>query len=260
MTGLLKTLGGMTPEQRHERGPAHPRASRGGDRGDRRAQGGAGGGRARAAAGDRAARHDPARRSGRRRARPSGQPGDGRARRDFRRSGLRGRDRAGDRGRLAQFHRAQHPGKPSGAGDARHLLFRPHATGRGSKMLLRTHTSPVQIRTMLAQKPPIYIIAPGRTYRSDNDATHTPMFHQVEGLVIDRGHPSRPSQMDARDLPQGLFRARRHRPSPAPVLFPVHRAFGRGRRRLHAARRAAACSADRTTGWSCSAPEWSTRG
>jgi len=53
--------------------------------------------------------------------------------------------------------------------------------------LLRTHTSPVQIRTMLSQKPPIRIIAPGRTYRSDSDATHTPMFHQVEGLVIDKG-------------------------------------------------------------------------
>jgi phenylalanyl-tRNA synthetase alpha chain len=54
-------------------------------------------------------------------------------------------------------------------------------------MLLRTHTSPVQIRAMMAQKPPLYVIAPGRTYRSDSDATHTPMFHQVEGLVIDRG-------------------------------------------------------------------------
>jgi len=55
------------------------------------------------------------------------------------------------------------------------------------KMLLRTHTSPVQIRTMVKQQPPIRIIAPGRTYRSDSDATHTPMFHQVEGLVIDKG-------------------------------------------------------------------------
>ncbi|HST36225.1 MAG TPA: phenylalanine--tRNA ligase subunit alpha [Allosphingosinicella sp.] len=54
-------------------------------------------------------------------------------------------------------------------------------------MLLRTHTSPVQIRTMQTEKPPIYVIAPGRTYRSDSDATHTPMFHQIEGLVIDRG-------------------------------------------------------------------------
>ena len=57
----------------------------------------------------------------------------------------------------------------------------------GHRMLLRTHTSPVQIRTMQSQKPPIYVIAPGRTYRSDSDATHTPMFHQIEGLVIDRG-------------------------------------------------------------------------
>jgi len=59
--------------------------------------------------------------------------------------------------------------------------------GEGRRMLLRTHTSPVQIRTMMSQQPPIRIIAPGRTYRSDSDATHTPMFHQVEGLVIDRG-------------------------------------------------------------------------
>ena len=52
--------------------------------------------------------------------------------------------------------------------------------------LLRTHTSPVQIRTMMDEKPPIRIIAPGRVYRNDWDATHTPMFHQVEGLVIDK--------------------------------------------------------------------------
>jgi len=55
----------------------------------------------------------------------------------------------------------------------------------GSRPLLRTHTSPVQIRTMLASKPPIRIIAPGRVYRCDSDMTHTPMFHQIEGLVID---------------------------------------------------------------------------
>ena len=55
----------------------------------------------------------------------------------------------------------------------------------GSRMVLRTHTSPVQIRTMLTQKPPIRIIAPGRTFRNDSDMTHTPMFNQIEGLVID---------------------------------------------------------------------------
>lgn len=57
----------------------------------------------------------------------------------------------------------------------------------GKAMLLRTHTSPVQIRTMMSEAPPIRIIAPGRVYRSDSDATHTPMFHQIEGLVIDKG-------------------------------------------------------------------------
>jgi phenylalanyl-tRNA synthetase alpha chain len=56
-----------------------------------------------------------------------------------------------------------------------------------TRKLLRTHTSPVQIRTMTSQEPPIRIIAPGRVYRSDSDATHTPMFHQIEGLVIDKG-------------------------------------------------------------------------
>jgi phenylalanyl-tRNA synthetase alpha chain len=65
------------------------------------------------------------------------------------------------------------------------FFFNPKADG--SRLLLRTHTSPVQVRTMLSQKPPIRVIIPGRTYRSDSDQTHTPMFHQVEGLVIDRG-------------------------------------------------------------------------
>ena len=57
----------------------------------------------------------------------------------------------------------------------------------GERLLLRTHTSPVQVRTMLNNKPPIRVICPGRTYRIDSDATHTPQFHQVEGLVIDEG-------------------------------------------------------------------------
>jgi phenylalanyl-tRNA synthetase alpha chain len=64
------------------------------------------------------------------------------------------------------------------------FFFSPNAAGE--RMLLRTHTSPVQIRTMVSEAPPIRIIAPGRTYRKDSDQTHTPMFHQVEGLVIDR--------------------------------------------------------------------------
>lgn len=66
-------------------------------------------------------------------------------------------------------------------------FYFPDTDAEGRAMLLRTHTSPVQIRTMMNQEPPIRIIAPGRVYRSDSDATHTPMFHQIEGLVIDRG-------------------------------------------------------------------------
>ncbi|HWY65226.1 MAG TPA: phenylalanine--tRNA ligase subunit alpha [Rhizomicrobium sp.] len=57
----------------------------------------------------------------------------------------------------------------------------------GSSPVLRTHTSPVQVRVMLKQKPPIRVISPGRTYRVDSDATHSPMFHQVEALVVDEG-------------------------------------------------------------------------
>lgn len=70
-------------------------------------------------------------------------------------------------------------------------FYFPDTDAGGRRMLLRTHTSPVQIRTMASlaengEEPPIRIIAPGRVYRSDSDATHTPMFHQIEGLVIDR--------------------------------------------------------------------------
>ena len=67
------------------------------------------------------------------------------------------------------------------------FYFPDEMARNGHKMVLRTHTSPVQIRTMTSQEPPIRIIAPGRVYRSDSDATHTPMFHQIEGLVIDKG-------------------------------------------------------------------------
>jgi phenylalanyl-tRNA synthetase alpha chain len=63
------------------------------------------------------------------------------------------------------------------------FFFNPRPDGE--RMLLRTHTSPVQIRTMETDKPPIRVVIPGRTYRMDSDQTHTPMFHQVEGLVID---------------------------------------------------------------------------
>ena len=64
-------------------------------------------------------------------------------------------------------------------------FYLPPSAEDQQPFVLRTHTSPVQIRTMLKKKPPLRIIAPGRTYRSDYDATHTPMFHQIEGLVVD---------------------------------------------------------------------------
>lgn len=67
-----------------------------------------------------------------------------------------------------------------------HDTFYLHGSGDG-QTLLRTHTSPVQIRTMRAGKPPFRCLAPGTTYRCDSDQTHTPMFHQVEGFVVDKG-------------------------------------------------------------------------
>ena len=74
---------------------------------------------------------------------------------------------------------ADHPARQE------HDTFYFNSKADGSRPLLRTHTSPVQIRTMISAKPPIRIIAPGRVYRCDSDQTHTPMFHQIEGLVID---------------------------------------------------------------------------
>lgn len=74
---------------------------------------------------------------------------------------------------------AEHPARQD------HDTFYFNPKPDGTRLLLRTHTSPVQIRTMVKEKPPIRIIAPGRVYRCDSDQTHTPMFHQIEGLVID---------------------------------------------------------------------------
>lgn len=68
-----------------------------------------------------------------------------------------------------------------------HDTFFMKALEGDTPKVLRTHTSPVQVRTMMEEKPPIRILVPGRVYRNDWDATHTPMFHQVEGLVIEKG-------------------------------------------------------------------------
>ncbi|WP_341704862.1 phenylalanine--tRNA ligase subunit alpha [Ferrovibrio sp.] len=76
---------------------------------------------------------------------------------------------------------AEHPAR-----QMQDTFYLPPRDGDGEQMVLRTHTSPVQIRTMESGPPPYRIVVPGRTYRSDYDMTHTPMFHQVEALVIDR--------------------------------------------------------------------------
>ena len=89
---------------------------------------------------------------------------------------------------------------------------------------MRTHTSPVQIRHMLANKPPIRVIAPGRTYRSDSDMTHTPMFHQVEGLVIDETTHMGHLKGCLRDFVEAFFQVddvpMRFRPSYFPFTAP----------------------------------------
>ena len=76
---------------------------------------------------------------------------------------------------------AEHPAR------AMHDTFYVDSSDDGVSHVLRTHTSPVQVRYMIDQEPPINIIAPGRVYRCDSDVTHTPMFHQVEGLMVDEG-------------------------------------------------------------------------
>ena len=103
-------------------------------------------------------------------------------------------------------------------------------------VLLRTHTSPMQIRAMETQGPPIFIVIPGKVYRRDSDATHSPMFHQMEGLGDRRGaDPRRPAGDAAGDVPGAL---RRHpRGAPAAPLLPLHRAERRGRRLLLPVRR-----------------------
>ena len=107
----------------------------------------------------------------------------------------------------------------------------------GSRLLLRTHTSPVQVRTMLSQKPPIRVIIPGRTYRCDCDQTHTPMFHQVEGLVIDSGSHLGHLKWISGGVLQSLLRSRSGRHALSSLVLSVHRALARGRHPVPARQR-----------------------
>ena len=110
------------------------------------------------------------------------------------------------------------------------FYMRPAADG--SRKVLRTHTSPVQIRHMLAEKPPIRIIVPGRTFRADHDATHSPMFHQVEGLVIDKKSHMGHLKGTLTAFCRAFFGV-----DDLPLRF--HRTLGRGRHRLLARRQRA---------------------
>src|SRR5439155_8886566 len=96
--------------------------------------------------------------------------------------------------------------------------------GEDEPRVLRTHTSPVQIRAAEKQGAPIYVIAPGRVYRSDSDATHTPMFHQVEGLVLDKGITLGHLKWTLQTFVQAFFErddiAMRFRPSYFPFTEP----------------------------------------
>jgi hypothetical protein len=130
-------------------------------------------------------------------------------------------------------------------------------------MVLRTHTSPVQIRAMLAAggNQPLRIIAPGRVYRSDSDATHTPMFHQIEGLVIGKDIHLGHLKWTLETLLKAFFEREdivlRLRPS----YFPSPSLRSRSIRAIHgrmaAAWSAAAAMQRAIRGWSCWAAAWS---
>ena len=106
--------------------------------------------------------------------------------------------------------------------------------------VLRTHTSPVQIRAMMAQGAPIRVIAPGRVYRMDMDQTHTPMFHQVEGLAIDRDISMANLKWVLEEFCRAYLRGALGRTALPRQPFPLHRTLGRGGYPLFLGRRPAA--------------------
>ena len=99
------------------------------------------------------------------------------------------------------------------------------------ELVLRTHTSPMQVRAMEAHPPPLYVVIPGRVYRPDSDATHTPQFHQIEGLAVDEDITLADLKGTLLAFARAVFGERARR-APAPALLPLHRAQRRGRRLL----------------------------
>ena len=125
---------------------------------------------------------------------------------------------------------AEHPARDMQ--DTLYLATPVPAPGGRAATLLRTHTSGMQIRHMETHQPPVRIIAPGRVYRRDDiDATHTPMFTQVEGLVVDEGISLGDLKGTLNAFADAVLRHRHPHAIPAELL-PVHRAVGRARRRV----------------------------
>ena len=104
----------------------------------------------------------------------------------------------------------------------------------GHPLLLRTHTSPMQVRYARQNEPPIKVIVPGRTYRVDSDATHSPMFNQVEGLWIDENISFADLKGRVYRFPAQVLRARRFARALQAIVLPVHRAVGRNRHEIRA--------------------------
>ncbi len=141
-------------------------------------------------------------------------------------------------------------------------FYFPDKDGDGRDMLLRTHTSPVQIRTMMTTPAPIRIIAPGRVYRSDSDATHTPMFHQIEGLVIDKGIHMGHLKWTLETFLKAFFErddiVLRLRPSYFPFTEPSAEVDVGFTWRRASASLAAAATRRMAAGWKCWAAAWFT--
>ena len=129
----------------------------------------------------------------------------------------------------------------------------------GERLLLRTHTSPVQVRVMRAGPPPYRVVIPGLAYRNDPfDASHAPAFAQIEGLAVDEGISFVDLKATLTHFARRFFRARRQGALP-PVVLPVHRAVGRnGCRRARSAAGRAAPPARAPAGWRSSAAAWCT--
>ena len=120
--------------------------------------------------------------------------------------------------------------------------------------MLRTHTSPMQVRAMEQQPPPLFVIVPGRVYRRDSDATHTPQFHQIEGLAVDEDITLADLKGTLLAFARAIFGDERE-VRLRPALLPVHRAERRGRRlllqlhRRRALRDGSRCPLCKGTGW-----------